>query len=71
MAFRQNPEEAKKWLAEFVKGHYLAKFRPVKPFAPRRRENFSESSRHIRLSGRDLEIMAGPVSFGQRRRTAC
>jgi len=30
----KNPEEAKQWLAEVVKGAYLAKFEPVNGFSP-------------------------------------
>ncbi len=32
---QKDPEEARKWLAELVKGTYLATFRPVKGFSPK------------------------------------
>ncbi|MGD0899700.1 MAG: protein kinase, partial [Thermoguttaceae bacterium] len=44
----KNPEEARKWLAELVRGAYLATFRSVKGFAPKTPgeflANFSEHS---------------------------
>jgi hypothetical protein len=45
---QKNPKEARRWLAQLVRGVYLATFRPVKGFAPRTPEeflaNFSEHS---------------------------
>lgn len=54
----KNPEEARKWLTEFVKGHSLVKFRPVKPFAPQTPQEFlAKFSAHSTLR-------SGPGNYG-------
>ena len=59
---QKNPEKAKKWLAELVKGVYLAKFRPVKPFAPKTPQEFlANFSKHSSLRSGSTSI--GGASF--------
>jgi hypothetical protein len=58
----KNPEEAKKWLAELVKGAYLATFRPAKGFAPKTPGEFlANFSQHSTL--RSERTGLGGASF--------
>ena len=61
-----NPDEARKWLAELVKGVHLATFRPVKGFAPRTPMEFlNQFSEHSNLRSGDKRI--GGASFFRTR----
>lgn len=59
---KKNSEEARKWLAEVVKGAYLATFQPVNGFAPRTpREFLSKFNDHSKLRSEPRSL--GGASF--------
>jgi hypothetical protein len=61
-----NPAEARRWLAELIKGVHLATFRPVQGFAPRTPEEFlNEFGQHSSLRSGDKRI--GGASFFRTR----
>jgi len=59
---QKNPEEAEKWLAEVVRGVYLAKFKPIKPFDPTTPMEFlTKFNEHSSLASEPRRI--GGASF--------
>ncbi len=59
----KNPEQARKWLAELVKGAYLATFRPVPPFTPKTPGEFlAKFSMHSALRS-EAEGLGGASFF--------